>query len=77
MVEGKKVKLIADREDKDKYGRLLRYVYVDETFVNATLLQEGFAKTLSIQPNTTHKKEFAQFQVKAKEEERGMWGGCK
>jgi micrococcal nuclease len=77
MVEGKKVKMIADSEDKDKYGRLLRYVYADETFVNATLLQEGFAKTLTIQPNTTYKKEFAQFQVKAKEEAKGMWGGCK
>lgn len=77
MVEGKQIQLIADKEDKDKYGRLLRYIYVGDTFVNAVLVQEGFARTLTIEPNTAHKKEFAQFQVKAKEEEKGMWGACK
>ena len=77
MVEGKQVHLVADSEDKDKYGRLLRYVYVGDTFINRTLVQEGFAKILTIQPNTTHKNELAEFQSKAKEEGKGMWGACK
>lgn len=76
MVEGKQVRLVADNEDKDKYGRSLRYVYVGDTFVNAVLVQDGFARTLSIQPNTTHKKEFAEYEAKAKEEAKGMWGAC-
>lgn len=77
MVAGKQVHLVADSEDKDKYGRLLRYVYEGDTFVNGTLVQEGFAKTLTIQPNTTHKNEFAEYQAQAKKEEKGMWGVCK
>jgi micrococcal nuclease len=77
LVAGKKVQLLSDQEDTDKYGRLLRYVYVGDTFVNATLIQEGFAKTLTIQPNTIHKNEFVEFQLKAKEEGKGMWGVCK
>jgi endonuclease YncB( thermonuclease family) len=77
MVEGKQVRLVSDSEDTDKYGRLLRYVYVGDTFVNASLVQEGFAKTLSIQPNTTYKNELGEYQAQAQEEEKGMWGACK
>jgi micrococcal nuclease len=76
LVAGKEVTLRSDREDKDKYGRLLRYVYVGDTFVNAELVEDGFAKTLPIKPNTTHATEFLQLQNSAKEEGRGLWSEC-
>ena len=76
LVGGKKVTLVSDREDKDKYGRLLRYVYVGDRFVNAKLIEEGFAKTLLIKPNLLHADEFAESQKEAKEIGKGLWGAC-
>jgi micrococcal nuclease len=76
LVEGKEVTLQTDREDRDQYGRLLRYVYVGETFVNKELIENGFAKTLRIKPNTTYADEFAKSQKEAKESGRGIWGTC-
>jgi len=43
LVEGKTVTLEADKINKDKYGRLLRYVFVNDTLVNAVLVEEGYA----------------------------------
>jgi endonuclease YncB( thermonuclease family) len=43
LIEGKKISLEADMNDKDKFGRLLRYVYADSTFVNAELARQGYA----------------------------------
>src|SRR3989338_7868321 len=44
LVEGKTITLVRDVSDKDKYGRLLRYVYADDQFVNEYLIKNGFAK---------------------------------
>lgn len=76
LVEGKKVSLVSDSEDKDKYGRLLRYVYVGETFVNRELVKSGYAKTLRIKPNIEFSQEFSELQRTAQQEKRGMWGTC-
>ncbi|MEM7824738.1 MAG: thermonuclease family protein, partial [Candidatus Aenigmatarchaeota archaeon] len=50
LVNGKLVKLEAGREDKDIYGRLLRYVFVDDVFVNLQLLREGYATVYITNP---------------------------
>ncbi|MEX0930919.1 MAG: thermonuclease family protein [Candidatus Paceibacterota bacterium] len=76
LVEGKQVRLIADTEDRDQYDRLLRYVYVDDLFINRYLLRKGAATTLSIPPNTKYCKEFNQIEFSAKEEGNGRWGMC-
>lgn len=57
LVEGKKVILESDKEDTDRYGRLLRYVFVDDSFVNVELVQEGYAIVYIIKPNTKYEKE--------------------
>ena len=44
LVEGREVRLQSDVSETDKYGRLLRYVYVDNTFVNAELVKQGLAR---------------------------------
>lgn len=48
LVLGKTVKLEKDISDVDKYGRLLRYVYVDNVFVDDYLVRNGFAKIMDI-----------------------------
>jgi len=56
LVYGRKVKLIFDKEKKDRYGRLLCYVFVDDIFVNELLLSEGLAFPYIKPPNTYFKK---------------------
>lgn len=73
LVGGKVVRLEFDVEKRDKYGRLLAYVYVGNTFVNARLLEEGYAQILTIPPNLKYADEFLKLQRKAREENRGLW----
>ena len=52
LVDGKHVRMEADRQDTDKYGRKLRYVWVGRRFVNRELYQQGVARIMAIEPNT-------------------------
>jgi micrococcal nuclease len=76
LVAGKIVELVADQEDKDKYGRLLRYVYVDGEMVNVALVRGGFAAPLTIPPNTTHAELFTAEGKTAKANHVGNWLLC-
>ncbi len=73
LVAGKKVRLEYDVEKKDRYDRLLCYVFVDETFVNARLLEEGLAFLYTSPPNIKYVDRFVALQRKAREEEKGIW----
>lgn len=53
LLEGREVLLVADETDADEYGRLLRYVVVDNTFVNLDLVRQGVAFPSPEQPNTS------------------------
>ncbi len=79
LVEGKKVELLICKERKrDKYGRLLAYVYADEADVSKTLLKEGLANVLSIPPcGKERKEEFYRYLFEAKKQGVGMWEGSK
>ncbi len=80
LVEGETVRLVADTEDRDRYNRLLRYVYVGEgeteLFVNAELLRAGLARPLTIPPNDTFSSEFTTFAADAEAASLGNWGLC-
>lgn len=54
LVEGRTVRLVADEEDLDRFGRMLRYVYVEDVFVNARLVEQGWAEVVSYPPNTLY-----------------------
>ncbi|OPX97597.1 MAG: SPBc2 prophage-derived endonuclease YokF precursor [Syntrophorhabdus sp. PtaU1.Bin002] len=69
----KKVKLEFDAEKRDNYGRLLAYVFVKNTFVNAELVKLGYAKVMTKPPNTKYKDILLAQQQKAMDEERGLW----
>lgn len=73
LVEGKKVRLEYDVEKKDKYGRLLAYVYVDDIFVNAELVKQGYAQVMTIPPNVRYAEYFRKLQNQAREEKKGLW----
>ncbi len=74
LVEGKEVKLEFDVSQRDKYGRLLAYVYLtDGTFVNAEIIKQGFAQVMTIPPNVKHQDLFLRLQKEARENRRGLW----
>jgi micrococcal nuclease len=75
---GTQVRLVGDAEQRDRYGRLLAYVYrrSDGLFVNAELLRRGFAQLLTIPPNVAHTDEFAAIARQAREGSQGLWSAC-
>lgn len=74
LVEGKRVSLEFDVEKYDKYDRLLAYVYLkDGTFVNAKIVEEGYASLMAIPPNVKYADLFLRLYREAREKRRGLW----
>jgi len=73
LVEGKVVYLERDVSETDKYGRLLRYVYVDDTMVNAELVRAGLAEAKAYPPDTKHQDYLEKLEQEARQAGRGMW----
>jgi micrococcal nuclease len=76
LVEGKEVRLEKDVSETDQYGRLLRYVYVGNTFVNESLVKEGFAKASSYPPDIKYQEKLANAEAFARENNKGLWAAC-
>jgi micrococcal nuclease len=78
LVRGEKVRLVRDVEERDRYGRLLAYVYRarDGLFVNAELVRRGYATVATFPPNVAHEGEFRRLAGKARLSGRGLWGKC-
>ena len=78
LPKGAAVRLERDQEARDRFGRLLVYLYrVDDgLFVNAALIEGGYATTLSIAPNTMRAREFDTLRLQAQRDKRGLWGAC-
>lgn len=78
LLQGKAVRLLADpfETDRDDYGRLLRYVYLEDgSLVNETLVEQGYAFAYEKYP-TVRTESLKLLEAKAKEQQRGLWGGC-
>ncbi len=73
LVEGKRVKLEFDVEQRDRYGRVLAYVYVGTTFVNAWLVEAGYAQVMTVPPNVKYAELFLELEREAWEAKRGLW----
>ena len=73
-LNGQSVSLEYDVERKDKYGRTLAYVYIDGESFNEELLREGYAKVLSIEPNSKHARNYASLELKARNAGLGKIG---
>lgn len=76
LVGGEEVRLERDTELRDRYGRLLAYVYVNGALVNEELVRRGYATTLEIEPNTNRAEELADAERAAEQEARGLWEAC-
>jgi len=78
LVEGQEVRLVGDAEARDRYGRMLAYVYRkrDGLFVNAELVRRGYAKPMTIPPNVAHALELRRLAKTARREGRGLWSRC-
>ena len=76
LVEGKDIELVSEGEDRDKFGRLLRHVFIDGTFVNAQLVWEGFARASSFGEPSKFHQVFVQLEVASRDAKRGIWNTC-
>ncbi|MCS6859098.1 MAG: thermonuclease family protein [Abditibacteriales bacterium] len=70
---GTTVRIETDMEVRDRYGRLLGYVYKGEQNVNMELLRQGHAVTHQIYPNLSHLEEFREAMLEALNRKRGIW----
>ncbi len=73
LVEGKEVRLEKDVSETDVFGRILRYVWVGDVFVNDYLVRQGFAKAVSFPPDIKFQEQFRQAEAEARENKRGLW----
>lgn len=83
LVEGKTITLEKDVSETDRYGRLLRYVFVDPSagsgqvvFVNDYLVRQGYASVSTFPPDVRYQKQFIEAQREARENKRGLWDAC-
>lgn len=77
LVEGKLVTLEKDIGERDKYGRLLRYVWVGNTLINEELVKQGFASVVTYPPDVKYYKRLLDAQNYAKDNYLGLWKKCK
>jgi endonuclease YncB( thermonuclease family) len=74
LVEGKMVRLEKDVSNTDRYGRLLRFVYLEDgTFVNDELVREGYARVSTFPPDVKLAEQFKLAEREARENKRGLW----
>lgn len=91
LVEGKRVRLEKDVTDRDKYNRLLRYIYVTgeagppsldgfgearEILVNLELVKQGFAHSYTYPPDVKYQDLFVAAEKEARDANRGLWNSC-
>jgi micrococcal nuclease len=76
LAPGTRVRLETDVERRDKYGRLLAYVYVGGARYEDELLRLGYARLLIIPPNGEHARAMFQAELAARAAGRGLWGAC-
>jgi micrococcal nuclease len=71
---GTVVKLETDADPRDRYGRLLAYVYLPSgAMVNETMLASGFASPLTVPPNVKYAERFAKVSRESRNAKRGLW----
>jgi micrococcal nuclease len=78
LPRGTTVRLVRDVEARDRYGRLLAYVYRDSDglFIDLTMVSEGYAGPLAIPPNLAHRTDLDAAAAAAQAAKRGLWQAC-
>ena len=73
LVAGKRIALELDVQQRDRYGRLLAYVWLGELLINAELVQRGYAQVMTVPPNVRYQALFLRLQRDARQAGRGLW----
>src|SRR5205085_10919700 len=73
LVAGRHVRLELDVQSRDRYGRLLAYVWIGESMVNAELVRQGYAQVMTVPPNVRYQRLFLDLQRAARQAGRGLW----
>ncbi|MFC1931887.1 thermonuclease family protein [Chloroflexota bacterium] len=73
LVSGKTVYLEKDVSETDRYGRLLRYVWLEEAMVNAIMVTNGYAQVSTYPPDVKYQQDFLELQRQAEESGLGLW----
>lgn len=73
LVEGKRIHLERDVSERDRFGRLLRHVYVDGVLVGAELVREGAAQAKTYPPDVRYRPCFRLLEREARGDGRGLW----
>ncbi len=77
LTTGKTVYLERDVSDTDRYGRLLRYVYLQSgEMVNEMLVREGYALASAYPPDIAHQETLEDLERQAREKKINLWGSC-
>lgn len=76
LILNKKVQLEKDISETDRFGRFLRYVYVNNIFVNKQLVELGFAFAKNYPPDSRYKETLINAEKKAQENNAGLWNEC-
>ena len=78
MIEGRRVRLRFGAERRDRYGRLLAYVYPEGSArsASAELIARGYGRELTIAPNSAHAVAFARLERHARRHHLGLWRAC-
>ncbi len=82
LVQGKEILVTKDFSETDRYGRLLRFVYIKHAsdsalFVNNYLVEQGFAHASSFPPDIAKNDDFNEAQQYAQKNNKGLWNACK
>lgn len=72
------LRLVRDVSERDRYGRLLRYLWAGGVFVNARMVADGYAHASTFPPDVAHAEELRGLQREARAASRGLWapGAC-
>jgi micrococcal nuclease len=73
LVAGKTVRLELDVRERDRYRRLLAYVWIGDLMVNAELVRRGYAQVMTVPPNVRYQDLFRKLQRDARDAGRGLW----
>lgn len=79
QLTGKTVYLFKDTSEKDKYGRLLCYVFIqgEPQMYNELLIKEGYSNIMTVPPNVMYKDKFLKLEKEARQHKRGLWADSK
>lgn len=82
-IENREIWILPDKEDEDRYGRSLRFIFLSEAdtnsiekSLNAELVKLGYARTSIYKPNNTYQDIFYKLQKEAENQKVGLWGKC-